>query len=202
MDEVYTTQELVDILRRERVACVRGERLNLAVGYSGHQVIDRFVNPQAIQKFTAYQDFKATIHRYQKQHQVSGILWHELTINHQTLRYPAVHENLIALQTDIEILQQAKAAVVEFWDWATQGMDFYLSVCHKKDYQKISPFSMVEMIKHSQWATICKWENVHFKEIILQLGLSAIELVDRPPENLHLATEDIHAVNPGSRPIG
>jgi hypothetical protein len=202
MDEVYTTQELIDILWQERLACVKGERLNLAVGYSGHQVIDRFVDPQAIQKFTAYQDFKATIHRYQQQHQVSGILWHNLTIDSQTLHYPAVHENLIALQGDIQVLQQAKTAVVEFWHRATQGMDFYLSVCHGKDYQQISPFSMVEMVNHSQWATIWKWENVHFKEIILQLGLSAIELVDRPPENLHLATEDIHAVNPGSKPIG
>jgi len=202
MDEVYTTQQLIEILRRERSACVKGERLNLTVGYSGHQVIDRFVDPQAIQKFTAYQDFKATIHDYQKQHQVSGILWHSLTINHKTLHYPAVHENLIALQPDLEILRAAKPTVVEFWQEVTQGMDFYMSVCHGKDYQKINPASTIEMINHSQWATIWKWENVHFKEIILQLGLSAIELIDRSPENLHLATEDLHAVNPGSKPIG
>jgi hypothetical protein len=181
---------------------VKGERLNLAVGYSGYQVIDRFVDPQAIQKFTAYQDFKATIHRYQQTHQVSGILWHSLTIEHHTLHYPAVHEDLITLPTDLQILQRAKSGVVEFWHRATSGMDFYLSVCHGKDYQQINPNSLVEMINHSQWATIWKWENSQFKEIILQLGLSAIELVDRSPENLHLATEDIHAVNPGSKPIG
>lgn len=202
MNEVYTTQQLIEVLRRERLACVKGERLNLAVGYSGHQVIDRFVDPQAIQKFTAYQDFKATIHRYQQTHQVSGILWHSLTIDEQTLHYPAVHEDLITLPTDLQTLQRAKAGVVEFWYQATAGMDFYLSVCHGKDYQQINPHSLVEMINHSQWATIWKWENSQFKEIILQLGLSAIELVDRSPENLHLATEDIHAVNPGSKPIG
>ncbi len=202
MNEVYTTQQLIEVLRRERLACVKGERLNLAVGYSGYQVIDRFVDPQAIQKFTAYQDFKATIHRYQQTHQVSGILWHSLTIEHHTLDYPAVHEDLITLPTDLQILQRAKSGVVEFWHRATAGMDFYLSVCHGKDYQQINPNSLVEMINHSQWATIWKWENSQFKEIILQLGLSAIELVDRSPENLHLATEDIHAVNPGGKPIG
>ncbi|NJL89372.1 MAG: hypothetical protein HC916_05890 [Coleofasciculaceae cyanobacterium SM2_1_6] len=38
------------------------------------------------------------------------------------------------------------------------------------------------MINHSQWATIWKWENSQIlSKIILQLGLSAIELVDRPP---------------------
>jgi hypothetical protein len=202
MNEVYTTQQLIDILRRERLACVKGERLNLRVGYSGYAVIDRFVDPQAIQKFTAYQDFKAAIHQYQQQQQVSGVLWHQLTINQKTLHYPAVHENLIALPSDIQILQQAKTAVVEFWQEATQGMDFYLSVSHGKDFQQIISPSMQAMIDHSQWVTIWKWENVHFKEIILQLGGSAIELVDRPAAHLHLATEDIHAVNPGSKPIG
>jgi len=54
--------------------------LNLAAKVSGKPLIDKYLRSDGIQKFTAYQDFKAAVHRYQREHRVSGIVWRQLTL--------------------------------------------------------------------------------------------------------------------------
>ncbi len=66
MSKVYTTEELIKILAVERQACLKGDRLKLEVAVSGNPVIDQFIRTDGLQKFSAYQDFKAAIHEYQK----------------------------------------------------------------------------------------------------------------------------------------
>ena len=104
MNKVYTTLELIQILAAERQACLKGERLKLDVTVSGNPVIDQFIPTEGLQKFTAYQDFKASIHEYQRENQVSGIVWKDLTVKGKTFHYPEVDAQLIALNTDLEIL--------------------------------------------------------------------------------------------------
>src|SRR4028119_271519 len=108
MSEVYSTEELIQILADERRACMNGERLNLAASASGNPLIDQFLKPDGIQKFSAYRDFKAAVHRYQRQHQVSGIVWRQLTMKGTTLRYPAVDDQLVALEDGLEILKRGR----------------------------------------------------------------------------------------------
>ncbi len=90
MSEVYSTEELIKILADERRACMNGERLNLTASLSGNPLIDRFLKPDGFQKFSAYRDFKAAVHHYQRQHQVSGIIWKKQALKGKTLRYPAI----------------------------------------------------------------------------------------------------------------
>src|ERR687885_1785598 len=136
MLEVYSTEELIKILADERRACMNGERLNLTTSASGNPLIDRFLKPDGIQKFSAYRDFKAAIHRYQRQYNVSGIIWRQLTIKGKTLCYPAVDEQLVALSSDLEMLKAAKASILTFWYSVTQDMDLYLSINSGKDYRR------------------------------------------------------------------
>ena len=97
MSKIYSTEELIQILNQERQACLKGERLNLmATPAVGNPVVDCFLKPEGIQKFTAYQNFKATIHQYQQEHQVSGIVWREIIVRGKTLQFPFVNEQLIA----------------------------------------------------------------------------------------------------------
>jgi hypothetical protein len=201
MTKVYTTQELIEILAAERQACLQGQRLNLAAQPSGNIAIDKYLKPEGLQKFTAYQDFKAAVHRYQREHGVSGIVWRQMTVKGKTVSYPEVDAQLIALPEDLEILKDYKAAIADFWQQVTAGMDVYLSINHGKGYRQITPADVERIMHRTEWATLWKSENTNFLEIILQLGWG------QPQEAAYKCgwpdsgSEYIHAVKPGNRPI-
>jgi hypothetical protein len=201
MSKVYTTEQLIQILRSERQACLTGKRLKLAVTVSGNPVIDQFIRTDGLQKFTAYQDFKAIIHEYQREHQVSGIVWREVTMKGQTLRYPELDAQLIALPNDIEILKAAKNSVLEFWNEATIGMDLYLSFNHGKEHQQIIKADVERIAQRTEWTSLWKWEKTNFLEIVLQLGWGKPEEACYKRGFPTSGSESIHAVNPGHRPI-
>ncbi|GAB1543412.1 hypothetical protein NUACC21_60860 [Scytonema sp. NUACC21] len=202
MSKVYTTEDLIQILRSERQACLEGKRLKLAVTVSGNPVIDQFIRTDGLQKFTAYEDFKAAIHDYQREHQVSGIVWREITVKGKTLRYPEVDAQLIALPSDIKVLKAAKNSILEFWNDVTLGLDLYLSFNNSKEYQQIVISDVDRIAQRTEWASLCKWQNSNFLEIILQLGWGKPEDASYKRGFPASGSEYIHAVNPGNRPIG
>jgi hypothetical protein len=202
MSEVYSTEELIKILADERRACMNGQRLNLAASASGNPLIDRFLKPDGIQKFSAYRDFKAAVHRYQQQHQVSGIIWRQLTLKGQTLRYPVVDEQLMALKSDLEILKAAKDSILAFWGNVTLGMDLYLSITTGKEFRQIMPDDVGAIAYRTEWANLFQHGNSTFLEVILQLGWGKPEEASYKQGWPTSGSEYIHAVNPGKRPIG
>lgn len=202
MSKVYTTEELIQILRSERQACLEGKRLKLAVDVSGNPVIDQFIRTDGLQKFTAYQDFKTAIHEYQREHQISGIVWRTVSVKGQTLQYPEVDAQLIAIPSDIKILKAAKNSIVEFWYEVTLGMDLYLSVNNGKEHRQIAVSDVDRIAQRTEWANLCKWENTNFLEIILQLGWGKPEEASYKRGFPASGSEYIHAVNPGNLPIG
>jgi hypothetical protein len=202
MSKVYTTEQLIQILRSERQACLKGERLKLEVTVSGNPLIDQFIKSDGLQKFTAYEDFKAAIHDYQKKYQVSGIVWHKVTIKSKTLRFPEVDTQLIALPCDLEMLKNAKNSLWNFWNEVTDEMDLYLSINNNKQYQQIIKTDVERIAQRTEWASLCVFENSNFLEIILQLGWGKPEEASYKRGRPHSGSEYIHAVNPGNRPIG
>ncbi|WP_071189269.1 hypothetical protein [Trichormus sp. NMC-1] len=202
MPKVYTTQELIQILADERQACLKGERLKLEVTASGNPVLDQFITSEGLQKFTAYQDFKASIHEYQRENEVSGIVWKDLTVKGKTLHYPEVDAQLIALKSDLEILKTSKNSILEFWNAVTAEMELYLSVSNGKLHEKINILDVERIIQRTEWASLLKWENSKFLEVILQLGWGQPEEAAYKRGRPHSGSEFIHAVNPGNYPIG
>ncbi|MBD2438676.1 hypothetical protein [Nostoc sp. FACHB-110] len=202
MSKVYTTEELIQILAAERQACLKGERLKLEVTVSGNPVIDQFIRTEGFQKFTAYQDFKAAIHNYQREHDISGIVWREMTVKGKTLRYPEVDNQLVALASDLAILQSAKNSILNFWDEVTMNMDLYLSFNNSKQHQLITVSDVERIAQRTEWASLWKWENPNFLEMILQLGWGNPEEASYKRGRPHSGSEYIHAVNPGNSPIG
>jgi hypothetical protein len=202
MSKVYTTQELIQILAAERQACLKGKRLKLEIKVSGNPVIDQFISTDGLQQFTAYQDFKTAIHEYQKENRVSGIIWREVTVKGKNLHYPEIDSELIALNGDLEILKAAKNSIVEFWYEVSMGMDLYLSFNNSKQYQQIVTSDVERIVQRTEWASLCKWENSSFLEMILQLGWGKPEEAYYKRGRPRSGSEYIHAVNPGNRPIG
>ncbi|MBE9004149.1 hypothetical protein IQ259_03670 [Fortiea sp. LEGE XX443] len=202
MSKVYITEELIQILAAERQACLKGERLKLEVTVSGNPVIDQFIRTDGFQKFTAYQDFKTAIHDYQREHHVSGIVWREMTVKGKILRYPEVDTQLIALTSDMAILQSAKNSILNFWYEVTADMDLYLSFNNSKQYQQITTSDVERIAQRTEWASLWKWENSNFLEMILQLGWGNPEEASYKRGRPHSGSEYIHAVNPGNLPIG
>ena len=202
MSKVYSTIELIDILATERQACLQGQRLNLAATpYTGNPVVDQFMKPEAFQKFTAYQDFKDAVHRYQREYLISGIVWRQVMVNSKIISFPVVHEQLIALSNDLEILQAAKISVLDFWNQVTIGMDLYLSVSHGRDFRQIEIQEVEAIAQRTEWANMLKWEKLSFLEMLLQLGWGKPESAAYRRGWPHSGSEYIHAVKPGKQPI-
>ncbi len=171
MATVYTTDELVEILAAEQRACVAGQRLNLAVAKAGiNPLIDRFLNTEGLQKFTAYAEFRATIHQYQQEHQVSGIVQRQITIRGQALTYPVVHDQLIALPEDMALLKQAKPLVLAFWQQVTAGMTLYLAVNAGREHRPLVASDVAGIAARTDWAAITSHGTGDRLMVMLQLG--------------------------------
>ena len=168
---------------------------------TGNPVIDRFLKSEGVQKFTAYQNFKAAVHEYQREHQVSGIVWREIAVKGNTLRYPAVDDELIALPIDLITLKAAKISMLEFWQQVTAGMDLYLSINSGKDFRSIEPVDVEAIAQRTEWASLSNWEKLDFLEILLQLGWGKPEEACYKRGWPTSGSEYIHAVKPGQRPI-
>ncbi|HEY9649124.1 MAG TPA: hypothetical protein V6C95_00565, partial [Coleofasciculaceae cyanobacterium] len=138
----------------------------------------------------------------QQQHQVSGIVWRQLTVKGTTLRYPAVDDQLIALPSDLETIKAAKASILAFWWQVTRDMDVYLSINLGRDYSQIQPNEVEAITRKTEWANLTLHGNSNFLEIILQLGWGKPEEASYRWGLPRSGSEYIHAVNPGQRPIG
>ena len=168
--KIYSTIELINILEDERRACIQGKRLNLTKMTSGNPLIDKFIKTDGLQKFAAFQDFQATIHQYQRDYQVSGIIWQELTVNDQKITYPSIYEHLISIPMDLQILQQSKKDILNFWYEVTKEMKLYLSVNNGKDTCEINQSDVERIANRTQWANLSKSESANYLELSLQLG--------------------------------
>lgn len=197
----YNTEDLIRILAVERRACMNGQRLNLAVSPSGSPFLDKFLRSEGLQKFSAYNDFRASVHCYQREHGVSGIVWQTQMIKGQQLRFPKIDDQLIALPEDLELLKASKIQVYEFWQNITVGMDLYLSLNAGKFHQQIVSLYVDRIVQRSEWASLSHQGADQTLEIILQLGWGQPEAAAYRRGFPESGSEHIHAVYQGHHPL-
>ena len=124
----YTTQELIEILDHELKASCQGKRIVLSSrDRINDPVVSKLLDMKQMSKVFAYQDFRNQIHQYQKQHQVSGIIWRNCYFNEQNICFPEIYNQLIPIEEDKQVLMQAKDSVINFWQEVTAGMKFWLA---------------------------------------------------------------------------
>jgi hypothetical protein len=216
---IYTTQDLIQILQRERTACMQGDRLTLAATGTD-PVLGRLVGTEGLQRFTAYSDFRGTIHKYQVQQEVSGLVWQQLTLPSAcdpdrvadpdfleiasleiTLHYPQIHDQLIALPSDLAVLRQALGEMLAFWQQGTQGMDLFLGLNGGKRHQPITRPELAPMLERAEWASLYKQGRSDHLEVILQLGWGQPGMAQGRRGWPHSGSDWIYAVQPGRQPL-
>jgi hypothetical protein len=182
---------------------MNGQRLSLKASPTGFSpALDFFLKTDGIQKFTAYNDFKATIHAYQHEHQVSGIIWQTLTIQEQTLYFPKLHDQLIAIPTDLDLLHRHRDPIYTFWHEITQGMDLYLALHVGKMHEPIALAEVDRIYRRTAWASLNAQGSGPTLEVILQLGWGQPEEAVYRRGFPESGSELIHAVYPGNKPLG
>jgi hypothetical protein len=201
MSNVYTTENLIKILADERRACMNGHRLNLTVSPSGSPFLDRFLRSEGIQKFTAYSHFREAVQQYQREHQVSGIVWQTLIVGDRQIRFPKVDDQLAALSQDLELLKTIKPELFTFWHQVTVGLDLYLSLNAGKSHQQITATDVERIMKRTEWASLSRQGQGQMLEIILQLGWGKPEEATYRRGFPDSGSEFIHAVYPGKKPL-
>lgn len=155
----YTTEELIKILDCELKENWKGRRVVLSSAQRiNDPVVAKALNMDQVNKVFAYRDFRSQIHEYQQQHGVSGIIWRSCSFAQQSITYPEIHNQLIPVEGDKEILIAARTKILNFWERVTCQMNFWL-VNHRKNqygnhHRKISSDYLRKLIGQTEWAEI------------------------------------------------
>lgn len=163
----YTTQDLIAILDRELKANWKGKRVVLSSeSRINDPVVTKLLDMSRVSKVFAYQDFRTQIHQYQQMNQVSGIIWRSCGFGGRSICYPEIHNQLIPLQTDKQVLIEAKESVIDFWYEVTEAMQFWLAQAPGKNkvdtstpetatpHQPIGFHYVQKLIRQAEWAEI------------------------------------------------
>ena len=155
----YTTDELIKILDCELKENWKGRRIVLSSAKRlNDPVVAKALNMDQVNKVFAYRDFRSQIHEYQQQHGVSGIIWRTCTFNQQTITYPEIHNQLIPIPGDKEILIAARTKILDFWYQVTPKMNFWLvngkTAPNGSHHQQIPLSYLHKLVKQTEWAEI------------------------------------------------
>ncbi len=148
----YTTQDLIKILDQELQANWKGQRIVLSsANRIGDPVVSKAINMDKVNKVFAYRDFRSQIHQYQQEYQVSGIIWRKSSFQGVTVSFPQVHNQLIPIPGDKEILMKAKLEILSFWRLATKNLNLWLM---GDIAQEITLETLEKIEEKAEWAEI------------------------------------------------
>lgn len=158
----YTTEELLEFLDQELRAAWRGERIVLSSTQRLNPVVAKAIGSEKLSKVFAVQDFRAQIHQYQRDHDVSGLVWHTCRFRGRTLQVPELHPQLTAIPADKAALVAAKPAVIDFWR---------ASIAGHRLWQSGAPPQPLDRMQVEDWITAAEWAEVDATRTELYLGL-------------------------------
>ncbi|MEM8638061.1 MAG: hypothetical protein AAGG51_04460 [Cyanobacteria bacterium P01_G01_bin.54] len=148
----YSTQQLIEILEKEMRASCRGQRVLLSAQERFNDpVLSLALGNDKISRVYAYREFREQIHDYQRRYGVSGLIWRTCQFGGQTVRFPELHNQLIAIAADKQALQASKANVLAFWRQTTAGLKLWLM---GKEQQRLSPELVETFIGEAEWAEV------------------------------------------------
>lgn len=148
----YSTEELIQILEQELRAHWQGQRCLLSSAERlNHPALAKALDKQKLSRVFAYPDFRAQVHEYQRQHQISGLVQRQFTFKGRSLEFPELHNQLIAISGDKEKLMAAKADVIDFWQQVTPKQTLWLA---NRDRQRVHAARVQHLIEQAEWAEL------------------------------------------------
>ncbi len=155
----YNTHQLIQILEQELRANWKGERILLSLNDRIEDpILGKVMDAKKMSKVFAYPDFRRQIHQYQKERRVSGVVWRTSTFQGQSILTPELHNQLIPIPGDKEVLIAAKDSILTFWREVTPNLNLWLSdrfSCNQNDrLQKIDREFVEKLILDAEWAEI------------------------------------------------
>lgn len=151
----YTTQDLLAILDQELRAAWRGERVVLSSAERlNNSVVAKALGAEKLSKVFAVQDFRSQIHQYQRQHQVSGLVWHTCRFGGRSLQFPELHPQLIAIPADKAALVAAKVEVINFWWQSIANLRLWQAGRPPVPPCPITASAVEAFISQAEWAEI------------------------------------------------
>lgn len=158
----YTTEELLAILDQELRAAWRGERVVLSSTHRLNPVVAKALGTEKLSKVFAVQDFREQIHHYQREHSVSGLVWHTCRFRGRSLQFPELHPQLVAIPEDKTMLIAAKEAVIEFWQSSIDGLRLW---------QAGTPPQALIKADVDRWIEETEWAEIDATRVELYLSL-------------------------------
>ncbi len=158
----YTTEELLSFLDQELRAAWRGERVVLSSTERLNPVVAKAIGTEKLSKVFAVQDFRDQIHQYQREHNVSGLVWHTCHFGGRSHQFPELHPHLIPIPADKATLVAAKVGVIEFWRSAIAGLQLW---------QSGPPPRPVALATVERWIAETEWAEVDATRTELYLHL-------------------------------
>lgn len=158
----YTTAELLEFLDQELRAAWRGERILLSSGQRLNPVVAKAIGTDKLSKVFAVQDFRDQIHHYQREHNVSGLVWHTCRFQGRSHQFPELHPQLVPIQSDKTTLAAAKEGVIKFWRSSIQNLRLWRSG---------SPPLPLELATIERWISEAEWAEIDATRSELYLRL-------------------------------
>lgn len=116
------------------------------------------ITTESLDSTEAYWEVREAIHHYQRANAVSGIVWNEIAYRGKTVRVPRLHDQLVSVPGDKEILIAATSAILNWWAEVTEGMDLWKSTGNDQSVpitlEQILPAALL-----AEWAEISLWDS-------------------------------------------
>jgi hypothetical protein len=161
-DRIYTTDELVKILREEQMACVKGQRTfpmpDNAEEIAKQTPLGSILGAQRLFEVGCYHEFRDQVQKYQIENNISGLEVDVCIIGDKLYRFPRPIHQLELTKDDYQVLKLAKDAVVEAF--LSRVDEFtYLSFSHEdKSHAQFDIETTIGYVRH--FADFCDWAEI------------------------------------------
>ena len=174
-DKIYTTDELVKILREEQMACVKGQGTfpmpDNADEIAKQTPLGSILGAQRLFEVGCYHEFRDQVQKYQIENNISGLEVDVCIIGDKLYRFPIPVCQLELTKDDYQVLKLAKDAVVDAFLSAVDELT-YLSFSHEdKSHAQFDIETTSQYIRHL--SEFCDWAEITGAkefEITLVLG--------------------------------
>lgn len=167
MEKIKSTEELADLLKTERIRsmkiqCECSPLKGPGVENPEWEEILKFNYENSVKALDGYWDIKEQVHEYQKEHNVSGIFWKEWTYQGKTINCPTLHDQLIAIPGDKNILSDNSESVWKWWICVTRSLELWQSLNNADTLTNMSEIIAVK--NRAEWietfivSGLSRWE--------------------------------------------